>query len=112
METENHLRLRNKREVAQDMERTRAIARDLIEDTKYTFVDRNPGVRAWRKTARAVRMAKDKVVAGSRAVSSGAKQTHHFVQSSPYRAMAVALGVGTLVGFLSTRKRKDFSNCW
>ena len=104
--------LRNKREVARDMERTREVARDLIEDTKYTFVERNPGVRAWRSTARALRGAKDRVKAGSRAVSKGARQTHEFVQSSPYRSMAIALGVGAVLGFLTTRKRRSMDDGW
>lgn len=99
--------LRSKEQITRDMDRTRARACDLIDDTRYMFVERNPAVRAWRATRRTYGQVRDRIVAGGKAVASGARSTHRFIKTKPYQSLGIALGAGALIGFLSTGKRRS-----
>jgi ElaB/YqjD/DUF883 family membrane-anchored ribosome-binding protein len=98
--------LRSKEEVTRDMDRERSRARMLVKDTKYMFVERNPGVRAWRATRAALNTCKTKVTAGSRAVVTRIRSTNDYIQIRTYRSIAVTLVAGMVLGWLTTSRRR------
>ena len=54
------------------------------------------------------------VVLGVAALGSNAhaaRATDDFIQTKPYRSLAIAIGVGAVVGFFSTRKRENDQEC-
>jgi ElaB/YqjD/DUF883 family membrane-anchored ribosome-binding protein len=63
-------------------------------------------VEARNRLSTALNSAKDTYVKVQKKAVEGAKVADHVIRERPYQTMAVAFGVGALVGFLLSRRNK------
>ena len=91
-----------KNNIAEPVENLVEDARELLEATAN--VAEGKVVEARKRLAAAIEKGKDAWHAVQDTAVSGAKATDRAIREHPYPSIAIAFGVGLLVGFLARRR--------
>ncbi len=100
------MEFKSKEEATRAVEQTRAEARRAFREAGEVWSGKNAVASMWRSTKGTYFRAQDKMLASAQA-------TDNLIQSKIYSSLGVALGLGVLIGFISTgksktRKRRDY----